>query len=265
MKDPDNPKHWIVDEEAAQVVKRIFDLCLESYGTSQIARILKDDKVETPTAYWIRNGRNFTRIPEDPYAWAARTISAILSRQEYLGHTVNFRTNKPSYKSKKKVLNPPEMWQIFENTHEAIIDEETFNRVQELREKRRRPTKTGKSNMFSGVAMCADCGGRLCFSTRKDFDETQDYFVCYTSRSKGKEVCSTHYIRAAVLEEGTLKNLQLVCLLVSCFEDEIRESVGAFVQQKQRKNFQARNEFCKRVKTELPSLTDYSSGFTRIM
>ena len=254
MKDPDNPKQWIVDDEAARVVKRIFNLCLESYGTSQIARILKDDKIETPTAYRIRNGANFTKAPENPYAWSARTISFILGRQEYLGHTVNFKTNKPSYKSKKKVLNPPEMWKIFENTHEAIIDEETFNRVQELREKRRRPTKTGKTNMFSGVAMCADCGGRMSFSTRKDFDETQDYFVCYTARSKGKEACSTHYIRAAVLEEGTLKNLQLVCLLVSCFEDEIRESVGALRTAEAKKELSGKKKLLQKSEIRIAEL-----------
>lgn len=254
MKDPDDPKRWIVDEEAARVVKRIFNLCLESCGTSQIARILKDDKIETPTAYRIRNGGKSTRVPENPYAWSARTISFILSRQEYLGRTVNFKTSKPSYKSKKKVLNPPEMWKIFENTHEAIIDEETFNRVQELREKRRRPTKTGKTNMFSGVAMCADCGGRMCFSTRKNFDETQDYFVCYTARSKGKEACSTHYIRAAVLEEGTLKNLRLVCLLVSCFEDEIRESVGALRTEEAKKELSGKKKLLQKSENRIAEL-----------
>ena len=254
LKDPDNPKQWIVDDEAAKVVKRIFNLCLESCGTSQIARILKDDKIETPTAYRIRNGGKSTRAPENPYAWSARTISFILSRQEYLGHTVNFKTSKPSYKSKKKVLNPPEMWKIFENTHEAIIDEETFNRVQELREKRRRPTKTGKTNMFSGVAMCADCGGRMCFSTRKNFDETQDYFVCYTARSKGKEACSTHYIRAAVLEDGTLKNLRLVCLLVSCFEDEIRESVGALRTEEAKKELSGKKKLLQKSENRIAEL-----------
>ena len=254
MKDPDDPKRWVVDDEAAQVVKRIFNLCLESCGTSQIARILKDDKIETPTAYRIRNGGKSTRAPENPYAWSARTISFILSRQEYLGRTVNFKTSKPSYKSKKKVLNPPEMWKIFENTHEAIIDEETFNRVQELREKRRRPTKTGKTNMFSGVAMCADCGGRMCFSTRKNFDETQDYFVCYTARSKGKEACPTHYIRAAVLEEGTLKNLRLVCLLVSCFEDEIRESVGALRTEEAKKELSGKKKLLQKSENRIAEL-----------
>ncbi|MCI5840313.1 MAG: recombinase family protein [Clostridium sp.] len=254
MKDPDDPKRWVVDDEAAQVVKRIFNLCLESCGTSQIARILKDDKIETPTAYRIRNGGKSTRAPENPYAWSARTISFILSRQEYLGRTVNFKTSKPSYKSKKKVLNPPEMWKIFENTHEAIIDEETFNRVQELREKRRRPTKTGKTNMFSGIAICADCGGRMCFSTRKDFDETQDYFVCYTARSKGKEACSTHYIRAAVLEEGTLKNLRLVCLLVSCFEDEIRESVGALRTEEAKKELSGKKKLLQKSENRIAEL-----------
>ena len=107
-----------------------------------------------------------------------------------------------SYKSKKTCYNPEEKWLVFENTHEAIIDNDTWERVQELRKNKRRPTRTGKTNMFSGIARCADCGEKLYYCTSKNFEARQDHFVCYTSRLKGKEVCATHFIRAVVLEQG---------------------------------------------------------------
>lgn len=152
MKDPSNPKrHWIVDDEAASIVRQIFVWCMEGYGPSQIAKKLKVAKVDCPTVHWMKMGRNSpANTPDDPYAWGPRTITGILKKQEYLGHMVNFKTRKLSYKSKKKLENPPDQWKIFGNTHEAIIDEDTFARVQELRKNKRRPTRTGKTNMFSG-------------------------------------------------------------------------------------------------------------------
>ena len=124
MKDPDNPKkHWIVDDEAAAVVRQIFAWCMEGYGPSQIAKKLKDAKVECPTVHWMKLGRNApAKTPDDPYGWVPDTVSGILEKQEYLGHTVNFKTRRLSYKSKKKLETPPNQWKIFENTHEAIID-----------------------------------------------------------------------------------------------------------------------------------------------
>ena len=117
-----------------------------------------------------------------------------------LGHMVNFKTRKQLYRSNKKLENPPDQWKIFENAHEAIIDEETFARVQELRKNKRRPARTGKTNMFSGLVRCADCGEKLYYCTSASFETRQDHFVCSTSRKKGKEVCDTHFIRAVVLE-----------------------------------------------------------------
>ena len=138
-KDPENPKRWIVDEEAAAVVKQIFAWCMEGYGPSQIARTLRENKVECPTAYWLRQRRCYPiKAPENPYAWVPATISGILEKQEYLGHTVNFKTHKLSYKSKKKINTPPEQWKIFRDTHEAIVDEDTFTRMQELRNENRK-------------------------------------------------------------------------------------------------------------------------------
>ena len=125
-KDPDNKKQWIADAEAAEVVKRIFALCLDGYGLSQIARILKEDKVLTPAAYWRAQGKvTNLSVPENPYSWVGDTVSDLLEKKDYLGHTVNFKTYKQSYKSKKKMHNPEEKQLVFENTHEAIIDADT--------------------------------------------------------------------------------------------------------------------------------------------
>ncbi len=124
-----------------------------------------------------------------PYNWTGDTIADILERPEYQGHTVNFKTYKQSYKSKKTCYNAEEKWLVFENTHEAIIDADTWARVQELRKNKRRPTRTGKTNMFSGIVRCADCGEKLYYCTNKNFEARQDHFVCSTSRLKGKEIC----------------------------------------------------------------------------
>lgn len=193
MKSPNNPQEWIIDEEAAEVVKEIYRLCLEGYGTSQIAKILQREKILTPCSYWTANGRiNGYLMPDNPYRWIANTVSEILKKKEYLGHTVNFKTHKKSYKSKKKIDNPESEHMIFENTHEPIIDLDTWERVQELRKNKRRPTRTGKTNMFSGIAYCADCGQKLYYCTTKYFESRQDHFVCSTSR-KGRGMFNTFY------------------------------------------------------------------------
>ena len=208
MKAPENKKRWIVDEEATEVVKRIFALCLDGYGPSQISRILKEDKVITPTIHFQQTGRVTRNTPPDNlYDWDNKTVAGILERPEYQGHTVNFKTYKQSYKSKKTCYNPEEKWLVFENTHEAIIDADTWAQVQELRKNKRRPTRTGKTNMFSGIVRCADCGEKLYYCTSKNFEARQDHFVCSTSKLKGKAVCLTHFIRAVVLEQGVLAHM----------------------------------------------------------
>ena len=228
MKDADNSKQWVVDSEAAEVVKRIFALCLDGYGSSQIARILKTDKILTPAAYWQSQGKTTNQpVPENPYRWVADTVATILEKKEYLGHTVNFKTYKQSYKSKKKCYNPEEKQLVFEDTHKAIIDADTWKRVQELRKNKRRPTRTGKTNLFSGIVRCADCGEKLYYCTSKNFEARQDHFVCSTSRLKGKEVCPTHFIRAVVLEQGVLAHMRLVIACVSTHEERFRAAMGA--------------------------------------
>ena len=255
MKDPDNPKRWIIDEEAAAVVKQIFAWCMEGYGPSQIARMLRDSKVECPSVYCLRQGRCYPiKAPENPYAWVPATISGILEKQEYLGHTVNFKTQKLSYKSKKKINTPPEQWKIFRDTHEAIIDEDTFIRVQELRRNKRRPTRTGKTNMFSGIVRCADCGEKMYYCTTNQFEARQDFFVCSTSRIKGKEVCGTHYIRAVVLEEGVLRHLQLVLSCISQYEEAFRRYLGAKKDAEMKKELLAKRRALQKAENRLTEL-----------
>lgn len=228
MKDPEDKKKWVVDAEAASVVRSIFSLCVDGNGPTQIARILREKQVPTPTVYQSRMGQAVRCIPPDnPYNWNGSTVSAILERMEYCGHTVNFKTHRQSYKIKKTIENPPEQWKIFRNTHEAIVDEETFERVQELRRNKRRPAKTGKTNLFSGVAYCADCGEKMYYCTTQNFEERQDHFVCSTSRKKGKDVCGTHFIRAVVLEKGVLRFLQILLWYISDCESLFREKLGA--------------------------------------
>ena len=228
VKDPEDKKKWVVDAEASSVVRRIFSLCMEGNGPTQIARILREKQVPTPTVYQSRMGQAVRCIPPDnPYNWNGSTVSAILERMEYCGHTVNFKTHRQSYKIKKTIENPPEQWKIFRNTHEAIVDEETFERVQELRRNKRRPAKTGKTNLFSGVAYCADCGEKMYYCTTQNFEERQDHFVCSTSRKKGKDVCGTHFIRAVVLEKGVLRFLQILLWYISDCESLFREKLGA--------------------------------------
>ena len=252
MKSPDDKTKWIVDDEAAQIIKKIFALCLEGYGTSQIARILKDEKILTPFSYWSSKGQAFKKL-ENPYNWSADTIAGIIEKKEYLGHTVNFKTYKQSYKSKKKCTNPEEKHLIFENTHEAIIDVDTWERVQELRKNKRRPTRTGKSNMFSGIAYCADCGQKLYYCTSKYFESRQDYFVCSTSR-KGKEECSTHFIRATILEQGVLAHLKYVIGTVASYENQFRKVLGAKQKTEVKKELSAKKKLLSKSENRIKEL-----------
>ena len=227
VKDTSDKNLWIIDEEAAAVVKKIFALCLDGYGPTQIAKMLTADKVLSPTAYYYEKGASANHAkPDNPYKWFARTVGDILERRAYIGDTVNFTTVKPSYKSKKYIKNSPENYKIFENTHEPIIDIDTWEKVQELRKNKRRPTRTGKSNMFSGVAYCAECGQKLYYCTSKYFESRQDHFVCSTSRKKGTDVCNSHFIRAIVLEKGVLAHLRYVISFIANYENQFREIIG---------------------------------------
>ena len=148
--------------------------------------------------------------------------------------------SKQSYKSKKTCYNPEEKWLVFENTHEAIINADTWAQVQELRKNKRRPTRTGKTNMFSGIVRCADCGEKLYYCTSKNFEARQDHFVCSTSRLKGKEVCSTHFIRAVVLEQGVLAHMRWTIACVANHEEQFRKAMGAKQKAEAKKELAAK-------------------------
>lgn len=167
MKSPDNKKVWIVDEEAAAVVKRVFDLCIAGKGPMQIAKVLTADKVLTVKAYYAK--RDGKPMPDNLYRWDFKTIAGILERPEYTGCTVNFKTYSKSHKLKKRLQNASENYRIFPNTQPAIVEEKVFERVQELRANKRRPTKTGRQGLFSGLLYCADCGEKLYFCTTNSF------------------------------------------------------------------------------------------------
>ena len=254
MKSPDDKTKWIVDEPAAEIVRKIFNLCMNGYGPSQIAKRLREEKVLTPAAYWQSIGRTTNLpTPENPYRWVADTISTMLEKKEYLGHTVNFKTYKQSYKSKKKLHNPEEKQLIFENTHEAIVDVDTWERVQELRKNKRRPTRIGKTNMFSGIAYCADCGQKLYYCTSKYFESRQDHFVCSTSR-KGKKECSTHFIRATILEQGVLAHLKYVIGTVASYENQFRKVLGAKQKAEVKKELSAKKKLLSKSESRIQEL-----------
>lgn len=245
MKSPDDKEQWIIDEPAAEVVKRIFDLCISGLGPTQIAKKLKAEKVMTPTEYWNSIGRKCSNPPAVPFGWVADTVSNILDKQEYCGDTVNFRTTSKSFKLKKRLERPQDEWQIFENTHPAIVDRETFALVQELRKHRRRPTKSGIVSMFSGLLYCADCGEKLYYSVTNNYKREQAYFFCSSYR-KNSNICSAHYIREKVIEKLVLESMQRVLWYVQSYEKLFaQKQLENFGEQKKKELTEKRRELEK--------------------
>lgn len=222
-KDPDDKTRWIVDDEAAAVVKEIFHLCMSGYGPTQIAKELRKRRIETPAEYGKRVGVNVPaakqRENDDPCRWTTSTVVHILERREYTGCTVNFKTYKKSYKSKKQVKNDPSEWAIFEGMHEAIIEPEVYDTVQKIRDGRRRQTPMGEMPALSGMVYCADCGHKL-YQVRGRCLPQSEYMVCATYRKKGKSVCPSHQIRNSVIEQLLLEDLQRVAAYARNHEDE---------------------------------------------
>ena len=223
VKDPENPKHWLVDPEAAAIVKRIFSMCMEGRGPTQIANQLWADKVLTPTAYKLSHGRSTNApAPEDPYRWDKRAVSSILERREYTGCTVNFKTYTNSIWDKKRHLNPVENQAIFPDTHERIIDDDVFEKVREIRSQRHRMTRTGKSSIFSGMVYCADCGSKMQYGSSNHRDFSQDFFDCSLHKKNGSK-CKGHFIRVKVLEGRVLSHVQRVTDYILRHENYFRK------------------------------------------
>jgi len=221
VKDPEDKSRWIIDPEAAEVVREIFSLCVKGYGPTQIAKELTRRQIENPVAHARKQGLILPAktLDDDPCAWHDSTVARLLARVEYLGHTANFKTYRKSYKNKKQMHNDRSEWQIFENTHEPIIDQETFDIVQKIRDGRRRLTPMGEMPILSGMLFCADCGAKLYQVRGRGWEHSKEYFVCATYR-KQKGKCSSHQIRNVVIEQLLLDDIRRVTSYAREHEDE---------------------------------------------
>ena len=233
IKDPSNPKRWIVDDEAAQVVRRIYSMTLEGYGTEQIAAQLEKDEILTPRAYWLKKGikRPGKGKQQPATKWNSSTVTKILSLQEYCGDILNFKTYSKSYKNKKRLENDRENWVIFKDVHEPIIERSVFEQVQQKRGKiRKRRTNEGEHNMFSGLLVCADCGCNLHFHFNQGNPEIK-YFNCSNYKGNRGSCTSTHYVRVDFLEQVVLGEIRRLTKFASLYEDEFLKAVIGHSQQ----------------------------------
>ena len=242
MKDPADKKKWIVDEEAAEIVKRIFDLCIAGKGPMQIAKLLTAEHILTVKAHYAQ--RAGKPLPEKPYHWDPKSVAGILERPEYTGCTVNFKTYSKSHKLKKRLYNVPENQRIFPNTQPAIIDEQVFVRVQELRENKRRPAKQAeRQGLFSGLLYCADCGSKLHFATGKNMTPQQDCYRCSRYKSNTGD-CTMHFIREETLKLFVLQRIFDVTALF--FDDAM-----AFEEAAKKQHFQEAEKEAQKRKREI--------------
>ena len=219
LKDPNDPKKLIIDEPAAKIVRYIFELTLSGLGPTRIATRLRKEKVTNPVYYRMQHGLKAAVAykTNDPYFWQDSMIIKMLENMVYIGYTVNFKTTVISYKVHRKKPNPREKWQIIPDTHEAIIDKEVFDRVQELRSHRRRHTASGRTSLFSGLVFCGDCGSKMYFGAGKSIKPSQDFFRC-SSNKVNKDKCPTHYIRNVVLEQIVLSTIQMAANYIAQHE-----------------------------------------------
>ncbi len=242
MKDPADKKKWMVDEEAAEIVRRIFDLCIAGKGPMQIAKLLTAEHILTVKAHYAQ--RAGKPLPEKPYHWDPKSVAGILERPEYTGRTVNFKTYSKSHKLKKRLYNVPENQRIFPNTQPAIIDEQVFVRVQELRENKRRPAKQAeRQGLFSGLLYCADCGSKLHFATGKNMTPQQDCYRCSRYKSNTGD-CTMHFIREETLKLFVLQRIFDVTALF--FDDAM-----AFEEAAKKQHFQEAEKEAQKRKREI--------------
>lgn len=246
MKSPDDKEKWIIDEEAAEIVRKIFSLALAGRGISQIAVQLEQEKVLVPTAYKIEKGLSSThKYPEKPYYWEKSTVANILDNRQYTGCTVNFKTTTVSYKVHKVIHKPEDEQQVIPNTQEAIISDDLWLRVQELRKNKRRPTATGRTSLFSGLVYCPDCGAKLHFAAAKSMTREQEHFRCANYKS-GRGDCQVHFIRDIVLERIVFEAISNLADFVRCYEP-------VFLYLMATKNQTARKSELQKLKTKVES------------
>lgn len=242
-KDPADKYHWLIDEEAAAVVRRIFRLTIEGNGPYEIARMFFDDKIETPAVYFGKQNKGIWKSKEEfpnPYNWSGYIVAQILSKPEYMGHTVNFRSHKLSYKDKSSIKNPEDEWLIFENTHEAIVDKETWELAQKLRKTPRRIDTMGEANPLTGLLYCADCGEKMYNHRSRGGTENNpypsDFFDCssYTlAHQKRTKACCGHYIGTKSLRMLILETIRSVSTFAISNREEFMEKVRAASQLRQ--------------------------------
>ena len=257
-KSEEDKNQWVIDEEAAEVVRRIYRMSVEGKGPYEIARILSEEQIERPSYYLAKRGLGTCRSNNNtatPYVWRGATVSDILSKPEYMGHTVNFRSYKESYKDKRAKKTPKEDWVIFKNTQEAIVSEEMWNKVQGLRKTARRTDTVGEANPFTGLLYCADCGakmynhrggagrarnwkGELNGKRRPDRDE----YNCSTynlSRQSYDKQCSQHYIRTEVVRKLVLETIKAVSDYVITNEEEFINRIYSSSRDKQKESIKS--------------------------
>ena len=239
-KDETDKEKWLIDEPAAEIVKKIYSLCLAGRGPLQIAKQLEREKVLVPTAYFESVGRKTRNAtPLDPYAWHPSAVVGILENRQYTGCAVNFKTTTVSYKVHTRIINPVEDYQIIPNMQEPIISEDIWLRVQELRKSRRRNTATGRTSLFSGLVYCPDCGSKLHFCASKSLRRDQEFFRCANYKD-GRGSCKIHFIRDVVLEKVVLEAVRNLADFVKCHEP-------VFLYMLARKNDAMRQQERKRL------------------
>ena len=256
-KDPNDKDKWIIDEEAAATVRRIFQMYVDGYRISEIGHKLTEEKVETPILYYMNRGIKTNARSEYPEIWDLMSIKYILSQTAYAGHTVNFQTAVKSYKTKKQIRLPKEDWIIYRNTQEPIIDEKTFETVQQMRKVKRARTKYNEPNIFSGLLYCADCGNHLTIQ-RVARNRKMDNFSCATYRKKKKGLCSCHRILVSDLETIVKEDLQKVCEYVFLHEKEFTDE---YLSGSKRETV----KFQAKTKAELKRLSERQEEIGRII
>ena len=255
-KDPENKYHWLIDEEAAAVVRRIFQLTIEGKGPYDIARILFDDKIDTPAVYFGKQNKGVWKSKEEfpnPYNWSGYIVGQILSKPEYMGHTVNFRSSKKSYRD-KRVKNDPSDWLIFENTHEAIVDPETWQLAQQVKRTVRRTDTTGVANPLTGLVFCADCGAKMYNHRGKRKKDGREYSVDFYSCStytltfeRETQMCSSHTVSTKALNALILETIRTTASYAIQNKEEFIQKVRSISQVRQQ---EAAKELKRKVAKE---------------
>jgi DNA invertase Pin-like site-specific DNA recombinase len=263
MKNPDNPKQIIPNPETAPVVKRIFQMCAEGMGPSYIARVLENDKIYTPTMYeFKRTGTRLTGLNEElPYSWSAQTITDMFENVIYLGHTLNLKTENISYKDHRKRIRPKDQQVMIENTHEAIVSQETWDIVHKLRDGKRRRTKSGYKSIFAGILFCADCKSKLYFVSGDSIKTEQFHFICGKYRKKGKDNCSIHSINEKVLYEIVLEEIRRVTEFARERTDEFAEYINKNSETQLKKELKDKQKLLDKHKKRL---TEVSTIFRKL-